>query len=172
MMTLVYKVKKSISDYLYNKGKKMPEDIEHDDLLHRKTLQVYWYLLTHGTRGIREIQKDLNISSPSSVSYQINKLIKAGIVSKNEESEKYFVNEKIKSGLLGFYVRFGYRMIPRFTLYLIIYLVGLFGFLIVMLSQGDQFILNPINIFFLFYLVFGIAVFIYESIKIWNMKPT
>ncbi|MFX0173272.1 MAG: winged helix-turn-helix domain-containing protein [Candidatus Hodarchaeota archaeon] len=149
----------------------MPEDIGQDDLLREKTIQVYWYLLTHGTKGIREIQKDLNISSPSSVSYQINKLIKAGVVSKNEETEKYFVDEEIKSGILGFYVRIGYRMIPRFTLYLTIYLIGLIIFFFVIFIQGDQFILNPINLFFFFYLVFGAAVFIFESIKIWKTKP-
>ena len=149
----------------------MPEDIGQDDLMREKTLQVYWYLLTHGTKGIREIQKDLNISSPSSVSYQINKLIKAGVVSKNEENEKYFINEEIKTGFLGFYIRLGYRMIPRFTIYLAIYLLGLITFLLVLFIKGDQFILEPINIFFFIYLVFGTTVFIFESIKIWKIKP-
>lgn len=136
-----------------------------------KRMYIYWYLLTHGIHGIREIQKDLNIPSPSSVSFQINKLMKAGIVAQNKENGKYYVKEEIKTGIMGFYIRIGSRMIPRFAFYLTIYLLGLIVFLVMGFLYGDQFILNPINLCFLFYLIFGTIVFIFESIKIRNMIP-
>lgn len=149
----------------------MTEDTLLKEILRGKTLQVYWYLLTHGTKGIREIQKDLKIPSPSSVSYQINKLMKAGIVDQNKENEKYYVKEEIKTGFLGLYIRLGYRMIPRFTLYLIIYLTGIVIFLIVAIVEGDLFILKPINLILLFYIILGIIIFIYESMRIMKTKP-
>jgi len=94
------------------------ESIQYDEVLKGKPLQVYWYLITHGAAGVREIQKSLNFSSPGIVSYQLNKLTELGIISKHEESEKYYIKEEVKSGILGFYIRFGYRMIPRFSIYL------------------------------------------------------
>ena len=74
-----------------------------EEFLRGYALRIYWYLLTHpeGIAGIREIQRDLEFSSPSSVSYQINKLLLAGVVAKDEDSEKYFIKEEVKSGILG-----------------------------------------------------------------------
>ncbi|MFX0050112.1 MAG: hypothetical protein ACFE8U_02365 [Candidatus Hermodarchaeota archaeon] len=138
--------------------------------LQGKALQIYWYLLTHEPHGIREIQKALKIPSPSSVSFQINKLVENGIVSKTE-NDKYFIKEEIKSGILSFYIRFGYRIIPRFSVYLCVYIAGLLGFFLVLLRGGDQYLFNPTNFVFLLYLIFGTGVFVYESIRIWKMKP-
>lgn len=143
-----------------------------DPLLQGTTLKIYWYLLTHlqGMAGIREIQKTLELSSPGTVSYHINKLIKAGIVSKNEHTEKYYVKEEVKSGVLGLYFRLGHRMVPRFTFYLMIFILATLSFLIFLLTRGDPYILDPSNWVFLFVLIFGIVVFIYESLKIWKIK--
>ncbi|GAJ19227.1 unnamed protein product, partial [marine sediment metagenome] len=53
-----------------------------EKVLQGKTLQVYWYILTHNRAGVREIQKALKMVSSGTVSYQLNKLVKAGIISK------------------------------------------------------------------------------------------
>ncbi|MFX0087511.1 MAG: hypothetical protein ACFFAU_17810, partial [Candidatus Hodarchaeota archaeon] len=97
-----------------------PEKLEK--LLQGTTLNIYWFLLTHteGFAGIREIQKALKLSSPGLVSYHINNLISVGIVAKNEETDKYYVKEEIKSGILGYYFRLGHRVVPRFTIYLVV----------------------------------------------------
>ena len=52
---------KSTFENLLNVDDRMADDTIQEDLLKGKALQVYWYLLTHGVKGIREIQKDLNI---------------------------------------------------------------------------------------------------------------
>ncbi|MHA1978248.1 MAG: hypothetical protein ACW98I_15185 [Candidatus Hodarchaeales archaeon] len=145
----------------------------HEELLEGKTLQIYWYLLTHphGIAGIREIQKELGISSSGTVAYQINKLMSNDIISKNEQTEKYYVKEEIKSGIFGFYVRIGYRMIPRFSLYLTTYLLGFGIYFLLLLVRGDDFIAEPTSWVLLFFLMFGAGAFIFESIKMWGMKP-
>ncbi len=144
-----------------------------EKLLQGTTLNIYWFLLTHpeGFAGIREIQKGLKLSSPGLVSYHINNLISVGIVAKNEENEKYYVKEEIKSGIYGFYFRLGYHVIPRFTIYLGVFILCLIVFLGFLLTRGDRYILDPSNWVFLFVLVFGTMVFMYESLKIWKMKP-
>ncbi|MFX0152039.1 MAG: hypothetical protein ACFFAJ_14720 [Candidatus Hodarchaeota archaeon] len=146
---------------------------EPSNILQGKALQVYWYLVTHpqGIAGIREIQKELGFTSSGTAAYQINKLVASGIVSKNEETEKYYVNEEVKSGILGFYIRIGYRMIPRLMIYLIVFILGLVMYLWLAVTKGDEFITDPTNWLFLFFLIFGSIAFIIESYKIWCLKP-
>ncbi|MHA2238755.1 MAG: hypothetical protein ACXAB2_10365, partial [Candidatus Hodarchaeales archaeon] len=87
------------------------------------------------------------------------------------KSEKYFVKEEIKSGILGYYFRLGYRVVPRFTLYLLIYLFGLTGYFFFVIERGDTYIQDPSSILLLLLILFGISVFIYESLNIWRKKP-
>ncbi|MHA2008393.1 MAG: winged helix-turn-helix domain-containing protein [Promethearchaeota archaeon] len=143
-----------------------------EKLLQGMTLKIYWYILTHRYAGVREIQKSLKLSSPGTVSYQINKLLKAGIVSKKEEDNRYYVKKKVKKGALGFYFHLGPFMIPRFSLYLVINVMGFVGYLIFASIYGDMFITNVGSIFFLFFLIFSTSENIIESKKLWERKPT
>jgi len=141
------------------------------ELVQGKTLQVYWYLLTHDIASIREIQRELEFASPGTVTYQLNKLVSAGVVTKDSEEDKYRIRKEIKSGILGFYIRIGYRMIPRFSIYLLIFLFGLVFFVITAIDRGDSFITDPFNIIILLILFSGIFAFIFESIRIWKLRP-
>lgn len=149
-------------------------DLKKNDkkVLQGKTLQVYWYILTHHQAGVREIQKALKMVSSGTVAYQLDKLMKAGIISKNDEDGKYYVKEGIKKGVLGFYFRFGPFMIPRYSLYLVVNILGVLGYVFLAWMYGDEFITNPASLLFLFFIVFCTCVFIFESIKIWKRKPT
>ncbi|MFX0016864.1 MAG: helix-turn-helix domain-containing protein [Promethearchaeota archaeon] len=141
------------------------------ELLQGKTLQVYWYLLDNGAASIREIHEALDISSPGLVYYQIQKLVSAGIVSKDDDTNKYLINEKVKTGLLDFYVEIGNLFIPRYSLYISVFLFGFLLFFLSALIWGDPFITNPGTILLFFFLLFGSSVFIYESMKINRLKP-
>ncbi len=147
------------------------ESIQYDEVLKGKPLQVYWYLITHGAAGVREIQKSLNFSSPGIVSYQLNKLTELGIISKHEESEKYYIKEEVKSGILGFYIRFGYRMIPRFSIYLSLFICGFFAFFILSFIMGDDFITHPGSVLLFVFLTIGTLAFVFESLKMWGIRP-
>jgi DNA-binding transcriptional ArsR family regulator len=143
-----------------------------ETVLQGKTLQVYWYILTHNRAGVREIQKALKMVSSGTVAYQLDKLMKAGIISKNDKDSKYYVKEGIKKGVLGFYFHLGPFMIPRYSLYLIVNILGIIGYVLLAFKYGDVFIASPASLFLLFFLIFSTFVFIYESIKIWERKPT
>ncbi|MFX0036755.1 MAG: winged helix-turn-helix domain-containing protein [Candidatus Hermodarchaeota archaeon] len=144
----------------------------YEKRLQGMTLKIYWYILTHRRAGVREIQKSLKLSSPGTVSYQINKLLKAGIISKKEEDNMYYVKKEVKKGMLGFYFHLGPFMIPRFSLYLVINILGFVGYIIFAGIYGDMFITNVGSIFFLFFLIFSTSENIIESKKLWERKPT
>lgn len=141
-------------------------------VLQGRTLQVYWYILTHHSAGVREIQKALKMVSSGTAAYQLDKLMKAGIISKNDEDGKYYVKEGIKKGVLGFYFRLGPFMIPRYSLYLAVNILVFIGFIFIARIYGDELITNPMSLLFLLFIIFCTFVFIFESIKIWKRKPT
>jgi DNA-binding transcriptional ArsR family regulator len=155
---------------------KEPDEEEREDnrekVLQGKTLQVYWYILTHNHAGVREIQKALKMVSSGTVAYQLDKLLKAGIISKNDKDSKYYVKEGVKKGVLGFYFHIGPFMIPRYSVYLVVNILGVLGYLFFAIKYGDMFITSPASLLLLFFLIFSTIVFIYESIKIWERKPT
>lgn len=144
---------------------------EVEELLKGKTLQIYWYLLTHqeGSAGIREIQKDLKIPSPSTVSYHINKLVQINLVSQSETTGKYFVKSEVKNGIMSLYIKIGRRMIPRMLFYLSFFSIGSFLSILFILFRGKE--LNTIDLLFLVFSLSAVIIFIFETYKIWKMKP-
>ncbi len=142
-----------------------------EDFLQGKTLQVYWYFFTKRQAGVREIQKALNISSSGTVSYQITKLLKAGIISKDDEEGKYSIKKDLKIGILKFFIRIGNKTIPRISLYILIYSFGFITFLILAMIQGINFFSDPVNLLLLCFLIIGTIIFILESYKIRKLKP-
>jgi hypothetical protein len=94
-------------------------DIERK--LQGRTLQVYLYLLKKGeSGGIREIQRDLHLSSPSVADYQVEKLIGMGLAAKNSYGRVY-ITRRVKIGTLESYVSFGRFSIPRLAFYACIF---------------------------------------------------
>jgi hypothetical protein len=142
-----------------------------EELLQGKTLQVYWYFFTHKHAGVREIQKALNISSSGTVSYQITKLLNAGVISRDEEEGKYSLNELVKIGVLKFFVRVGKRTIPRISLYLFLYFFGYVMYIILFLIDSANFFQTPFSLLLLIFLTVGTIIFIIESLKIRKLKP-
>ena len=140
-------------------------------LLRGKTLQVYWYLFENGPMGVRDIQRGLNYKSPGIITYQIKKLSENGLISKDEQTDKYSVNRRVKAGLLHFYIKIGSYLVPRFSLYLLGFLIGFLLFLLGVLAEGDSFITHPSSLLLLLLLILGTLAFTYESRKMWKLKP-
>ncbi|MHA1169910.1 MAG: winged helix-turn-helix domain-containing protein [Candidatus Hodarchaeales archaeon] len=138
------------------------------DLLQGKTLKIYWYILTRGESGIREIQRNLHISSPSTVSHHVNKLIEAGYVIK--QNDKYIVCETAKTGILKLYFKIGRYMIPRMLFYFSFFLISLILYLFLMLLRG-VFIVFAEDVLFLLLAACGMLFFIIEAYRIQTMKP-
>ncbi|MHA2342608.1 MAG: hypothetical protein ACXADW_12080, partial [Candidatus Hodarchaeales archaeon] len=58
-----------------------------------------------------------------------------------------------------------------FSVYLIVYLIGIALFLLFSVTRGDTYLLDPSSWVFLFFIVFGIAIMVFESLNIRKMKP-
>lgn len=75
------------------------------------TWKVYKYILENGPTGIREIQKSLNLSTPSLVLYHLNKLEQGGIIKKDGQGYtviQVFLHNRVKLKRL---------LIPRYFFY-------------------------------------------------------
>jgi hypothetical protein len=85
--------------------------------LQGRTLQVYLYLQKKKEpAGIREVQRDLGLSSPSVAEYQVEKLVELGIAGRDTHG-RAFVTKRVKVKALESYVNFGRFAVPRLAFY-------------------------------------------------------
>lgn len=89
-------------------------------VLRGTTLEVYRYLLKSGKpTGTREIQRILNLSSPSLAAYHLSKLEDAGLLKK--ENGNYVIDKVILEDT----VKVNRYFIPRYLFYAIFAIVAL-----------------------------------------------
>jgi DNA-binding transcriptional ArsR family regulator len=130
-----------------------------NEILRGKTAEVYSYLLKHSPTGIRDIQKGLQLASPSSVSYHINKLVDAGIVGQNKEG-KYLIVKEVETDIKKFLD----TLFLRFTGYSSYFATVALIFLVILLLQGRLPFL--IELLFLIFAIIGLGIFIFELYNI------
>jgi DNA-binding transcriptional ArsR family regulator len=135
------------------------KDLENE--LKGTTLRVYWYILrANRPVHMREVQRNLKLSSPSVAVYHLNKLVDLGLV-KKDASGQYVLLEEVKVGLLRLFIGRGSYFIPRYLLY-VAYFVG-------MLSIYFIFFYNTFGIKDIYIIVFGVSaiiISIYELMAI------
>lgn len=129
-----------------------------DDVLKGSTLEVYRLLLKSGKPvGTREIQRALNLSSPSLAAYHLAKLEDAGLLKK--ENGNYVINKVVLEDC----IKVSRFLIPRFLFY------AIFAVLLLVLELT---LLRPSVITsFYFFATVGTLVcavaFCYETVKVW-----
>lgn len=128
------------------------------------TLIVYLYLLRKGRKssGPREVQKALGFSSPSSASYQLEKLRKLGLIDKVQSGD-YQVMKVVKTSVISAFVFFGGRAFPKHLIYAIVTSVMILFFVSVFVRY--------ISLMMGLALLPGIlaaAIFWYETVKVWR----
>ena len=93
---------------------------DQQDVLRGLTLKVYRFILKNNNpSGIREIQRALNLSSPTLALYHVNKLEEAGLVKKHETG---YIADRI---VLENCVRLKRTLVPRFFFYTVFLAVSL-----------------------------------------------
>lgn len=131
---------------------------ESSDILRGTTLKVYLFLLKRRRSvGVKEVQRALNLSSPSITMYHLSKLEEAGLV-KNERGN--YIVEKV---VLENSVRISRFLIPRYFFYstfaFIALLIELTLFKPATLTREYFFSVVTISMLLLF--------FCYETIRTW-----
>ena len=129
------------------------------DGLRGKTLEVYRYLLkSKNPVGIREVQRSLDLSTPSLASYHLNKLEEIGLV-KNHGGE-YAVARSV----LVDCVRISRFLIPRYFFYSIFAVLALAIELIFFRPE----ILSREYVFFVGVTFVCALAFCFETVKTWT----
>ncbi|MFX0126236.1 MAG: hypothetical protein ACFFAE_21630 [Candidatus Hodarchaeota archaeon] len=157
---------KSFSENSDEKDIGTPE-INYETMIKGTTLDVYFFLLRKkSAAGVREIQRSLDLSSPSVSSYHLDKLETLGIVRKNRFGN-YEVAKKIDIGALNQFVMIGNFTLPRFFFYAIFVSVLFIGYIIFFLKSP----ISTGEVFALIFGVFGVFVCWVETILSWRNKP-
>jgi predicted DNA-binding transcriptional regulator len=134
---------------------------ERKDVLRGLTLKVYRFILKNDKPvGIREVQRALNLSSPTLALYHMNKLEEAGLIKK--ELDGYVADRIILENL----VRFRRILIPRNFFYMI--------FLITSLVMLAVFLRPPTltreYVFSLAVITIAAATSVYETIRTFSQE--
>ncbi len=142
-------------------------EAELEAQLKGKTLQIYWFMLRGGGRGfgVREIQRALNLSSPSLAAHHLEKLKSLGLVEKTPTGE-YVVSKEVKVGFLKFFFRFGRLRLPRLMFYA--------AFVTAMLAAYVMLYPQNLSLHNLMALIFGsasAAILWYEALKTLREAP-
>jgi DNA-binding Lrp family transcriptional regulator len=134
---------------------------ESKDVLRGLTLRVYKFILKSDKPiGIREVQRALNLSSPTLALYHINKLEEAGLIKK--ELNGYVADRVILENL----VRFRRFLIPRNFFYSVFFVTSL-TFLMVFLRPP---VLTREYVFSLGVVIVAAATSVYETIRALSEK--
>ena len=144
-----------------------PSDISVEPELRGNTLRVYWHMLTQNESvGIREVQRALNMSSPSVASHHLTKLVSLDLVEQLSDNT-YKVKQIVKVGVLRNFIGFRGRFLPRYTFVAMFFTAYTFTYLVLCL-------ISPPNIYDR-YIALAIgsigAIFAWwESIRLWKLK--
>ncbi|MDG6924291.1 MAG: helix-turn-helix transcriptional regulator [Nitrososphaerota archaeon] len=136
-----------------------PEDEEkksQENVLVGTTLAVYRYLYRAGKpEGIRDVQKGLNLSSPSVAQYHVRKLLQAGLL--REEEGGYVVDKNVFENV----IRIRRSIIPiqvAYSMFFATMLVALFVLFRPMLE-------TPLFIFSFIAIAVAMILFAYQAFR-------
>ncbi|MCW4016617.1 MAG: hypothetical protein NWF06_09630 [Candidatus Bathyarchaeota archaeon] len=144
-------------------------ELEAFSELKGNTLFVYLYLVRNPNPvGARELQRNLNFSSPTLAVYHLEKLCTLDLVHKNQDG--YVLAKEVKIGALSQVVKFGSFILPRYIFYTAFFSILLFCYVVFLLVSNSLEFNIHISYAILLSLTI-ISVMIYECIRIWKQRP-
>jgi DNA-binding transcriptional ArsR family regulator len=145
----------------------MADETNLDYSLRGKDWQVYWLLLRSGRPlSAREVQRALHFSSPSVAQHHLEQLRELGLVQKQDVGGDYSLISDVKIGVLRHFVKLGRLMFPRYFFYAI-FSTAFYIIYLLVLMQG----FTRENLFVLLFGAVVSAIFWYEAIRIWSLRP-
>ncbi len=156
-MTVQNNIKKKLA-FRTNRDKKSEaknvRKLNQDDIvknLNGRTLMVYFVILNKKLIGVRELQRHLELSSPSVAKYHLEKLVNLHLVS--NRNGIYHLERKADLPMLTSWLLIGKRLIPRVIFVAIFFTFLFLGYLF--------FVYTYWNKDSLFVILFGIIIIIY-----------
>jgi predicted DNA-binding transcriptional regulator len=135
--------------------------------LRGKDWNVYWLLLKNGrSMSVREVQKTLHFSSPSVAQHHLEQLRQLGLVKKDDLGGNYSLTSEVKIGVLRHFIKLGRLLFPRYFFYAVF---STTFYLIYVLTLMHGFTRE--NLFILMFGAIVSAIFWFEALRIWSMRP-
>lgn len=138
-----------------------PDEIDNE--LRGRTLKAYLFMLKSSKPlGVRELQRALNLSSPSVAYHHIDKLARLGLIEKNEYGE-YAMVKNVNVSVLQAFTHIGRLLVPRFIFYAVFFMTLLLGYVVIFHSS--------LNGFAVTFGIFACAFAWYETLRTWRKRP-
>jgi DNA-binding transcriptional ArsR family regulator len=145
----------------------MEDETKLDYALRGKAWKVYWLLLKNGRPlSVREVQRVLHFSSPSVANHHLEQLRELGLVEKQDVGGNYFLVSQVKIGVLRHFVKLGKLLFPKYFFYAV-FSTAFFITYLLFLMQG----FTRENLFILLFGTIVSAIFWYEAVRIWSLRP-
>jgi hypothetical protein len=129
------------------------------------TLRVYWEVFKSSRPvGVREVQRLVHFSSPSTALYHLEKLRELGVARKDEHG-RYEIVDQIRPSQFRMFLRIGRVILPRFVFYAVFFVGALVMYLIQSMLTG----IEP-NVMALILGLGAALVCVYETVRIWRDK--
>jgi len=144
-----------------------PQDkqISRESEIHGTTLRVYWHLFRNAKPvGVRETQRALSMSSPSTALYHLEKLRELGVADKDPTGE-YLLKEQVQVGTLKMFLRIGPLILPRYLFYAVFLTTAVAAYAALRLVQTGA--LEPAAVVFG---AVGAGISWYECARLWKER--
>jgi predicted DNA-binding transcriptional regulator len=143
------------------------DEAKFEYALRGKDWKVYWLLLKSGRpMSVREVQRALHFSSPSVAQHHLEQLRELGLVQKHDIGGHYSLVSEVKIGVLRNFVKLGRILFPRYFFYAVFSTTFYMAYLLFLMQDFTR-----ENLFIIFFGAIVSAIFWYEAIRIWSLRP-
>ncbi len=125
------------------------------------TMKVYLHLVTHGPSELREVQRGLELSTPSLASYHLNRLIEFGYAKQDKDGKYVAVKEESNEVLSGFQ-RIGTVLVPQLFFFTVFFTILIFFY-------SYQALVAPGSAIYLVITSLAVVMLLwYETMRMWR----
>jgi len=104
--------------------------------LNGRTLMVYFVLLNKNSIGVRELQRNLELSSPSVARYHLDKLVELKLV--ENRNGVYFLIQKADLPVLTSWILIGRQLLPKILFFAVFSTILLLGYFLFVYSFWNK----------------------------------
>jgi len=116
--------------------------------------------------SVREVQRALRFSSPSVANHHLEQLRQLGLVQRQDIGGTYSLVSEVKIGVLRHFVKLGRLIFPRYFFYAVFSTASYIVYLTMLVQSFTR-----ENLFITLFGAIVSAIFWYEALRVWRLKP-
>jgi len=125
------------------------------------TLKVYLHLLRHGPSELRDVQREIGLSTASLASYHLGKLVEGGYA-KQDELGRYVLTGEVLGEVLAGYSKIGVAIVPQLLYFALLFTILTAFFSFEVLTFGN------FTVFLVAVSLAMVLVLWLETIRLWR----